>query len=96
MQSTKRHRRTLLGAVPTLAQLRREGCPWVRIYCRNPACGHSGALALVPIMIRWGGETSTDRLRGCARCTRCGHKGAVIQRPSWVDLNVGFEPFPSQ
>jgi hypothetical protein len=50
--------------------------------------------AFVPLMIRWGGDASSDKLRRCARCTVCGHKGATLQHPSWVDRGIGFQPFP--
>jgi hypothetical protein len=45
-------------------------------------------------VIRWGADTSSDKLRSCARCTACGTKGATIQHPGWAGNNVGFLPFP--
>jgi hypothetical protein len=45
-------------------------------------------------LIRWGATTSSDKLRQCARCTACGHKGATIQHPRWGGADVGFLPFP--
>ena len=41
-----------------------------------------------------GAGASSDVLRQRARCTACGHKGAILQRPSWADAVVGFMPFP--
>jgi len=41
-----------------------------------------------------GADTSSDKLRRCARCTACGHKGATIQHPGWGGADVGFLPFP--
>jgi hypothetical protein len=41
-----------------------------------------------------GPDTSSDRLRKSARCTRCGGKGAMLMHPIYVDRIVGFQPFP--
>jgi hypothetical protein len=35
-----------------------------------------------------------EKLRRCARCTACGHKGATIQHPGWGGEHIGFLPFP--
>jgi hypothetical protein len=51
-------------------------------------------LACVVAVIRWGPNTSSDKLRRCARCTACGNKGATIQHPGWGGNDVGFLPFP--
>ena len=51
-------------------------------------------LACAVAVIRWGPETSSDRLRRCARCSACGHKGATIQHPGWGGADIGFLPFP--
>jgi hypothetical protein len=79
--------------VATLADLRRHWC-WLWLNCRNPACGHCTPLALVPLMIRWSPDASTDRLRACALCTRCGARGANTTVPSWAGQDVGWAPFP--
>jgi len=52
-------------------------------------------LALVPLMIRWGQDASSDMLRQSARCTICGRKGTKLQHPSWGGSDVGFQPFPT-
>jgi hypothetical protein len=39
-------------------------------------------MALAPLIIRWGGDASSDILRRSARCTCCGSKGADLQHPS--------------
>jgi hypothetical protein len=39
---------------------------------------------------------SSDKLRQCARCTACGHKGATIQHPGWGGEHLGFMPFPGK
>jgi hypothetical protein len=51
-------------------------------------------MALVPLIIHWGANTSSDKLRRCARCTKCGSKGATLQHPGWVGEQIGFAPFP--
>jgi hypothetical protein len=52
-------------------------------------------MALAPLIIRWGPDTSGDTLRLCARCSRCGHKGATLKHPGWVGNGVAcWEPFP--
>jgi len=79
------------GPRPTLAELQRSHC-WTWVYCEK--CLHHAPMALVPLIIRWGADTSSDRLRQCARCTKCGHKGATLQHPGWAGTHVGFQPFP--
>ena len=79
------------GPVPTLADLHRTTC-WLWLDC--PACRHRRPAALVPFMIRWGIDASSDRLRRSVSCGKCGHKGAQTYLPSFVDAAVGFEPFP--
>jgi hypothetical protein len=51
-------------------------------------------MALVPLIIRWGADTSSDRLRQSARCTQRGHRGATLQHPGWAGTHIGFQPFP--
>jgi hypothetical protein len=70
------------GPVPTLAQMHKS-CPWLWVWCDNrPECRHRAPMTVVPLMIRWGPDASSDKLRRSARCTRCGHKGASLQHPS--------------
>jgi hypothetical protein len=38
-------------------------------------------MALMPLIIRWGGGASSDRLRASARCVKCGKRGADLQHP---------------
>ena len=78
--------------VPTLAELR-EHSAWAWVYCER--CQHHSPVAFVPLMIRCGADASSDKLRRCARCGVCGHKGATLQHPGWVDAIVGFQPFPT-
>jgi hypothetical protein len=84
-------RRDTSNLVPTLAELR-EHSAWTWVYCER--CQHHAPVAFVPLMIRWGANVSSDKLRACARCNVCGHKGATLQHPGWVDTVVGFQPFP--
>jgi len=80
------------SVVPTLAELR-EHSAWVWLWCER--CQHHAPVAFVPLMIRWGANASSNKLRQCARCSVCGRKGATLQHPGWVDTNVGFQPFPT-
>jgi hypothetical protein len=77
--------------VPTLGQLLYQPY-WFWLRCN--ACGHCVAVALVPFVIRWGADASSDVLRRNARCVVCGRRGASLQHPSWGDEAVGWEPFP--
>ena len=78
------------NSVPTLAELRKHSA-WTWFYCER--CLHHATVAFVPLMIRWGADASSDKLRA-STCTVCGHKGATLQHPGWVDANVGLQPFP--
>ncbi len=79
--------------VPTLAELgRRSASLWLN--CKR--CLHHAPVAFVPLMIRWGADTSSNKLRRCARCTVCGHKGATPQHPSWLGSDIGFAPFAAR
>jgi hypothetical protein len=82
-------------AIPTLGQIHRPP-GWVWVYCTRyvSLCQHRAPMALAPLIIRWGPDTSSDMLRRCARCTKCGHKGATMQGPGWKDGEVEWEPFP--
>ena len=77
---------------PTLARLRRS-TPLVWVHCER--CQHHAPAALVPFMIRWGAEASTDLLRRSARCSRCGGKGATVQLPGWGGLREPVKPWPA-
>jgi hypothetical protein len=82
-----------LRANTTLGDLQRA-TPWVWLYCENVNCRHSAPLACAVPVIRWGANVSSDRLRRRARCTACGHLGAVIQHPGLGGADIGFLPFP--
>jgi len=82
-----------------MGQLHKENC-WVWLYCEHrlppdhQPCGHSAPMAIAPLVIRWGPNASTDKLRRCAKCKKCGGQGASIKAPSWVNSLTGFQPFP--
>jgi hypothetical protein len=81
------------GPAATLGELHRCS-PWVWIYCEKRP--HRSPMAFAPVVIRWGPNASSDKLRQAARCTACGHKGAPLQYPSWAGENVGFQPFSDE
>jgi hypothetical protein len=74
---------TLGPALPSLGQLRENQC-WVCLYCPRWACLQYAPMALTPAIIRWGLKASSDMLRECTRCSKCGHRGGVtVQCPGW-------------
>lgn len=77
----------------TLQQLRKVSC-WWWLVCGG--CMHFQPIAVVPLIIRWGPQEEVDRLRRSARCAICGHKGATISMPSWMDSVIGKAPWPGQ
>jgi hypothetical protein len=77
------------GRRPTLGDLQRA-TPWIWVSCER--CQHYAPLACAVAVIRWGPNTSSDKLRRCARCTACGNKGATIQHPGWGGNDIGFHP----
>jgi hypothetical protein len=78
--------------IPTLAELQRIH-NWWWLVCHG--CQRFQATALAPLVIRWGSDASSDKLRRNARCTACGHRGAALQHPSWAGAHIGFVPFPA-
>ena len=86
--------RSVPPPIPTLGELH-EPPGWFWVICgRFGFCFHKAPMAIAPLVIRWGAEVSSNRLRRCARCTVCGHKGATLQAPSWYDGATGHQPFP--
>jgi hypothetical protein len=90
--SSRKTHKSPPGPRPTLGDLQRS-TPWVWVYCNK--CPHHAPLACAVPVIRWGAGESSDKLRRCARCTVCGHKGATIQHPGWGGEHIGFMPFPA-
>jgi hypothetical protein len=71
-------------ATTTLGDLHRA-TPWLWLYCEK--CSHSSPIACAVPVIRWGPDTSSDKLRRC--------KGATLQHPGWGGADIGFLPFPA-
>jgi hypothetical protein len=68
---------------------------WLWLHCASSAhCNHHAPVAIAPFVIRWGPNEPSDTLRRCARCSKCGHKGAATVGPSYIDADAGFAPFP--
>ena len=81
--------------VQSIAELQ-QSSRWFWVCCEGERCGHRAAMAIAPLVIRWGPETPPDLLRRSARCTRCGRKRATLRHPSWASTIVGFEEFPAE
>ena len=77
---------------PTLEE-RRQAAPWLWVNCRNSACLHQAPLAIMPLIIRWGPDASSNQLRQNARCKKCGKRGADLQHPS--ARNSDLTPSPT-
>jgi hypothetical protein len=77
---------------PTMGEMQRTPGGWVWVYCER--CNHSTPMAVAPLVIRWGANVSSNKLRRSARCTACGHRGATLRRASWVGGAVEWQPFP--
>lgn len=87
-----RRSRTPAGPLPTLSQLA-KGTSWVWARCPTRDCAHWAAIPLNPAMAHFGGDVSSDRLRAALRCTACGHRGALLQLPSW-GMSEGYTSVP--
>jgi hypothetical protein len=89
------------GPVPTLGELQTGSTKWVWAICNGldesgrVACLHRAPLALAPFVLRWGTEASSNVMRQRLRCAVCGHRAAVLQHPSWIDAQIGEQPFRS-
>ncbi len=74
-------------AVPTLAELR-EHSAWTWVYCER--CQDHSPVAFVPLIIRWGANVSSDKLRQCARCSACGTRARRYSIPDGLMRMSGF------
>jgi hypothetical protein len=74
-------------------QLRRQICWWWVICYRYL---HGVPMALVPLIIRWGANASSDMPRRPGRCQECGWKGATLQHPSWGGRETEWVAFPME
>lgn len=79
--------------VPTLGALQRgDQGKWLWLTCN--ACQNHVAIPIAPFAIRWGTNASSNLLRRRMRCSRCGTKSTSIAIPSWIDMQIGWQPFP--
>ena len=80
--------------IATLGQLHSGQPHWFWAHCGM--CSRQRAIPLAPFVIRWGTDASSDMLRRNLTCSHCGHRGASLQHPSWVDTQIGVQPFPTK
>jgi hypothetical protein len=81
--------------VPTLGALQRgDQGKWVWLACN--ACHNCVAAPLAPFVISGGLNASSNLLRRRMRCSRCGTRSTSLTTPSWIDTQVGWEPFPTE
>jgi hypothetical protein len=57
----------------------RQAPPWLRVRCRNEQCMHHAPMAIAPLIIRWGADASSNRLRANARCVKCRMRGGDLK-----------------
>lgn len=94
-----RQHRAPAGNIPTIGDPHRGHSKWVWAICEWPGqdgrqpCQHRSPVALAPLVIRWGPETSSDIMRRQLRCAVCGTKGCSLQTPSHFNAEIGQEPF---
>jgi len=74
----------------------RKLAPWLWVNCLNVKCLHRAPKALTPLIIRWGGDASSDVLRHCGRRSKCGRNGCSLTAPSWDNIDTGFAAFPDE
>ncbi|WP_339831021.1 hypothetical protein [uncultured Parvibaculum sp.] len=88
-------RHTLPDGAPirTIGQLAETAPRWVRISCNTPRCGNHTAVALVPLLLRWGPDAPRDWIETRFRCSKCGSRDNSIRGPSMMGSH-GPEPFP--
>jgi hypothetical protein len=79
--------------IRTIGQLAESAPRWVRLYCETPDCGNHKAVALVPLVLRWGPDAPRDWLLTRFRCSKCGRRNSSIRAPSRMGSH-GPEPFP--
>jgi hypothetical protein len=89
-------RRAKPGPPPTLRQELADGYSWFWFLC--PVCDRRTPRALAPLAIRCGMDVPTIDIARAAMCLGCGHKGALLQRPSLdgTGSDQALEPFPAE
>jgi len=84
------------GPPPTLGQELRGGYRWFWFVC--PRCNRRTPKALAPFAILYGMNVPTINIARLATCQRCGHFGALLQRPSMegIGSDMGLEEFRAE
>jgi hypothetical protein len=84
------------GPPPTLGQELHDGFKWFWFIC--PSCERRTPKALAPFAIRYGMNVPTVDVAKFATCQACGHRGALLQRPSMngIGSDLMMEPFPAE
>jgi hypothetical protein len=95
-QSPAARTRSKPGPPPTLGEEMRDGYRWFWFLC--PTCERRTPKALAPFAIRYGMAVPTIDVAKFATCQRCGHRGALLQRPSMngIGADLMLEPFPGE
>ena len=83
--------RLLNSTVPTLAELR-EHSAWTWVYCERVLASRARRFRAAHDPL--GRRRIKRQAEALRHVHRCGHKGATLQHPGWVDAVVGFQPFP--
>lgn len=63
--------------VPTLGQIHSEP-GYVTAHCLGYRCSHSAPVTTAQAVILFGPAASSNVFRRALRCTKCGHRGAMI------------------
>jgi len=84
------------GPPPTLGEELRDGYRWFWFLC--PACDRRTPKTLAPFAIRYGMDVPTIDVAKFATCQACGHRGALLQRPSMngIGADLMLESFPAE
>lgn len=78
-QPPRKKWRAPVGPPPTLGRELQRGDRWCWFWC--PECQHHGPLALAPLAILFGMNTTTVEAAKRVTCSVCGHRGATMQSP---------------
>jgi hypothetical protein len=83
-------------APPTLGDELRGPYRWLWFEC--PRCLRRSPRALVPYAIRYGFDATAVALASSAVCVTCGHRGALLKRPSMIGTgrDLCVETFPAE
>lgn len=81
--------------IGTIGRLAAAPPGWVFVWCGTPGCGHYAAVALAPLVIRWGPEAPRAWMLSRFRCRACGRRGTRITLPSMLGSH-GHMAFPAE